>query len=328
MQLAKRIAVILLRLLISAGLILLVLRQVDRESLIETVKGADKGLLALSFLIFFSTYILSLLRWEMLLKALAIHLPLTRVIISFAGGVFFNLFLPSTIGGDLMRTLDLAAHTKRPREVLATVFLDRLSGYVGLVALTLVALAVGGRMIEDPMVLISVGIITGILAVLLLLLFNKTAYAKISALLASPNAGRLRDALQKLHHEIHYFRSHKAVIGQNLLLSFVIQCLGPLTFYCLARAIGIRIAPVYFFIFLPIIGAITLLPISIGGLGLRDVSTVVFFAKVGVEKHAAFAMSFLSFFFLLICGAAGGLIYVLTLHHRRLQRHPPSTLPH
>ena len=72
---------------------------------------------------------------------------------------------------------------------------------------------------------------------------------------------------------------------------------------------------------MPIIGAITLLPISIGGLGLRKNTTMLFFTQAGVSKDMAVAMSLLNFSFIVAYGAIGGLIYVFTLHYRRQQPH-------
>ncbi len=86
---------------------------------------------------------------------------------------------------------------------------------------------------------------------------------------------------------------------------------------------GIKINMAYFFVYLPIIGAITLLPISIGGLGLRDATTVFFFAQAGVSKDMAFAMSLINFSFIVFYASIGGLIYVFTVHHRRIPHHKP-----
>lgn len=324
MQTLKKILSIFSRVGTSIVLLVFLFRNVDKKSLFEIIKNADKPLLFLAFCIFFCGYALCLLRWQMLLKAVKIHLPLKRIIISFSGGIFFSLFLPSTIGGDLMRSIDLAAHTKKPKEVVATVLLDRLSGYIGLVSLALLSILFGWRFVQDRSVLLSVAIITGVLIAVLLVLFNRFAYNRINKLLHSPSAGKIRESIKNLHQEIHYFRHHKRVIINNLIFSFLIQTTTPLTFFVIALSLGIEIKLLYFFIFLPIINAITLLPISIGGLGLRDATTVFFFAKAGVVKNLAFAMSLINFFFILICGALGGLIYVLTLHHRRVQHHKPS----
>ncbi|MCX5706326.1 MAG: lysylphosphatidylglycerol synthase transmembrane domain-containing protein [Candidatus Omnitrophica bacterium] len=324
METFKKVISIFIRVGVSIALLVFLFEQVDKKSLFVIIKNANKPLLFSAFLVFFLIYVLCLLRWEMLLKAVKIHLPLKRIIISFAGGVFFSLFLPSTIGGDFMRSIDLATHTQRPKEVIATVFLDRLSGYIGLVILTLLAVSFGWNLVQDSSILISLGIIVAILFIILIVLFNTFIYAKINKLLLSPNAGRLRDAIKNLHEEIHVFRHKKRVILNNLFLSLIVQAIPPLTFYIIALSLGIKMNIIYFFVFLPIIGAITLLPISIGGLGLRDATTIYFFAKVGVSKDLAFAMSLLSFSFVLIYGVLGGLIYVLTVHHRRLQHHPSS----
>jgi uncharacterized protein (TIRG00374 family) len=312
-----------MRISISVILLIFLFKQVDKKSLLEVIKSSNKPVLFLAFCVFFLTYVLCIYRWEMLLGALKISLPFKRVVISYAGGIFFSLFLPSTIGGDLMRSVDLATHTQRPKEVIATVFLDRLSGYAGLVILALLSLLLGWRwqLIRDESVIFSIIAITAILIAILFVLFNKFLYSKINNLLHSPNSGKIRELLKNLHQEIHYFRQHKKIIINNLILSIIIQAIAPVTFYMVAKSLHININIIYFFIFLPIIGAITLLPISIGGLGLRDASTIYFFAKVGIARDLAFAMSLLSFFFLLIGGIAGGIIYVLTVHHRRLQYH-------
>jgi hypothetical protein len=68
--------------------------------------------------------------------------------------------------------------------------------------------------------------------------------------------------------------------------------------------------------------------VAIGGLGLRENLFVIYFAKAGVIKQLAIAMSLLSFAFVIIYGALGGLIYVFTLSYRRLQyNQPPGLYP-
>jgi len=319
MQKFKKISLVLLRGSISIILLIFLFSHVDKRTLFEVIRGTDKPLLFLGLAVFFFNYFFCFLRWIMLLKVVEIRLPLNRVIISYAGGIFFNVVLPSTIGGDLVRSLDLATHTKKPKEIVATVLLDRLSGYVGLVILSVAALSLGWRLIQDPVVFLGIGLLAFFLLLILLVLFNGFIYQKVNQFLGSLGTGRIREAIRSLHHQMHIFRDHKAMIAKNLLLSLLVQLTTPLSFYFIARSLGININLVYFFIFIPIIGAITLLPISIGGLGLRDASTIFFFAKAGVDKDLSFAMSLLSFSFIIFYGVLGGLIYVFTVHHRRIQ---------
>jgi uncharacterized protein (TIRG00374 family) len=320
----KKIAVLFLSIVITAVLLFFLFRQVDKKSLFEIIKKSDKLLLFFAFLISSLNYILGFYRWHMLLKVLKINLSVKRIITSFSGGIFFNVFLPSTIGGDLVRSMDLSAHTQKPAEILSTVFLDRLSGYIGLVIVTLVALLFGWKFIEDATVFGTLLFIVGLLIAVLLVLFNNFLYRKINSMLNSADSGKIRDLLTNLHQKIYYFREHKSVMLKNIFISILIQTVAPLAFYFISLSLGIDTNIACFFIFLPIIGAITLLPISIGGLGLRDASTIFFFSKVGVSKDVSFAMSLISFFFLLVFAAIGGFIYVLTIHHRRLQPHKAS----
>jgi len=327
MAISKKILPIFLRIGISVILLVFLFKQVDEKTILSVIKNADIKFVLLAALIYLSSYVLGLFRWEMLLKGAKINLPLRRIIISYAGAMFFNLFLPSTIGGDMVRSIDLAAHTQRPREVVATVLLDRLSGYVGLVIVALVALLFGWGLVEDKSVLLSVVIITGILVAGLLVLFNRFLYAKINRILHSPTSGKIREAIKNLHQEIHVFRHCKKIILKNIILSILIQIISPITFYIIALSLDIKINIAYFFVYLPIIAAITLLPISIGGLGLRDATTIFFFSKAGMVKDLSFAMSLINFSFILIFALIGGLIYVLSVHHRRLQPHKPHRIP-
>lgn len=326
MAIFKKALSVLARISISIALLLFLFREVDKKSTLEILKHSNIYLLLLAFSTLLLSTILCLFRWEMLLKATKINLKLKRVIMSFSEGIFFNLFLPSTIGGDVVRSIDLCAHTKKPKEVLATVLLDRLSGYVGLVVVSLLSVFFGRSLIEGKSVLVVVAIIALVLFAILLVLFNKFIYSKISLLLHSPNAGKIRELIKDLHKEIHYFRDKKRVLANNLVLSLLIQALLPLTFYITALALGVRLNLAYFFIFIPVINAITLLPISIGGLGVRENITVVFFTGVGMNHNLALALSLVNSFFVFVFGLIGGLIYVLTLHHRRLQHHKPSSI--
>jgi len=317
----KKILAVLVRFGISAILLILLFKfnKIDIHELLANIKGANKLLLTSGFAVFFIVYLLGFLRWRMLLMAAGINIPYRRLAVSFSGGVFFSIFLPSTIGGDLVRAADLAGHTQKTKEVIATVFLDRLSGYIGLVAVVIIALFFNIDMLKDKVVLFSLTVIITILCLVLLVLFNSFIYSRITRFLSAPGAGKIKEMIKGLHHEIHIFRKRKKMIAFNLLISFLVQVITPLSVYFIGLALGVKISLLYYLIFLPIIGAITLLPIAVGGLGLRENLFVVYFAKAGVIEHLAIAMSLLSFAFIVAYGALGGLIYVFTVRHRRLQ---------
>lgn len=323
----KKIFSFILRIGISTALLIFLFKfnKIDIRVLGDVIKGADKPILLLAFFVFFFSYLLCLLRWNILLKAAGIKIPFKRVVVSYSGGIFFNLLLPSAIGGDVTRSIDLATHTKKGAEVVATVFLDRLCGYMALAIFVLLATGLGWQLVSDnSLVIISVLVITSVLAAILLIIFNRFIYSKIGALLRFVRASKIRESIRNLHNEVHIFRDRKGVLINSLLLSLLVQLISPIVFFLIALSLGIRVNIIYFFIFVPIIGAVSMLPISLGGLGVREGATVFFFMEAGITQGLAVGISLINFAFILLYAAIGGFIYVLTVHHRRVQRNPPS----
>jgi uncharacterized protein (TIRG00374 family) len=315
----KKILMVFLRIISSVVLLVLVFKcnKITMPSLLDTIKDTDKLFLVSGFVVFFFSYFFSFLRWQMLLKTAGMVIPLKKLISSFSGGVF-GFFLPTSIGEDLVRTTDLARHTSKVKKIIATVLLDRISGYIGLVIVIIPATFFSKNLVTDKTVFTSLAIIVVALVLILLFLFNNPVYLMISKLFSASGAGKIREAVKDTHQEIHAFWHRKKVIISNLILSFIIQIIPPVSAYFIALSLGININLIYFFILISIIVAISAIPISMGGLGLRENLFVIYFAKVGVVKESAMAMSLLIFSFMVIYGAIGGLIYVFTVRYRSL----------
>jgi uncharacterized protein (TIRG00374 family) len=318
MRFLKKALIVLLKISISVILLIFLFKQIDIHSLLDIIKGINKPLLAIAYVFSSSIYIICFYRWKMLLSAVGLSVSPARLIAPFSGGVFFNVFLPSTVGGDVVKSMDLALHTKKPSQVVATVILDRISGYAGMTLVAVAACILGIKLIQVRAVLWAVAGIAGILIVLLLAVFNKFVYSRIRKLFYSHTSGKIWAVLESVHEEMHNLKDNKKVIIKNLTLSLLIQLISPVSMYIVSLSMGAKINLLFFLVFLPIVGAITLLPISIGGLGLRDYTMVLLFAKAGVSKDLALAMSLLGFGFILLNAAIAGLIYVFTLHHRRV----------
>ncbi len=318
MLLLKKIGIIFLKIGISLVLLFFLFKQIDFKSLLAIIGKSYKPAIYLAFLITGLTYFLCFFRWKILLDAAGINLPKKRLISAFSGGIFFNMFLPSSIGGDFVRSADIGYHSKKNSAAVATVFMDRLSGFAGMALMALAAMIIGFKAVNDAKIFYAVFFLVIILVAISMCVFNNPLYRFFRKILSPARQGKVRQGLLGVLEQARGFKKKKPVLLKVILLSLVIQVIGPVTTYLLSLAFHLQINIVYFFVFMPIIGAITLLPISLGGLGVRDYTTVVMFAGIGISKDLAFAFSLLTFFFLLAYAAIGGLIYALTLHHRRV----------
>jgi glycosyltransferase 2 family protein len=320
MAVFKKIVILFLQISISLFLLIFLFKfkQVDLGELLEIIKTADKPVLYLSFLVTFFGYFFCFLRWKMLLATVGINLPEKRLISAFSGGLFFNMFPSSIIGGDFVRSTDIGYHSKKTTTVVATVLLDRLSGFVGMIILALLALVFGYGIIKDQRIILTIGILTVLLLLIMLFIFNDFAYGYLKKISLPGRRGKIITGMQSVLEQMHGFKNHRSVVVRNLLLSIAIQAIGPVTTYMFAVSFHLEVNILYFFIFVPIISTVMLLPISIGGLGVRDYMTVLLFTPIGISQHYAFAVSQLGFYFTLAYAGIGGLIYVFTLHHRRV----------
>ncbi|MBU0548927.1 MAG: flippase-like domain-containing protein [Candidatus Omnitrophica bacterium] len=306
----------LIKISISAGILFFLFKRVDIGKIIQIITSADKSILTLAFSLIILIYGIGFFRWRMLLVGLGINLPNSRIFKSFCIGFFFNLLFPSTVGGDVFRGIDLGIQTHKPKQAIASVILDRLSGYTALVIVALFSLSLGYKHIKEASVFLALGIIVLGLIAALAVLFNHFLCIKVRKFLNF--FGRAGEVLGNLHFEIYNFRTQKNIILKNFLYSFIIQLIVPLTFYLICLSLGARINPIYFFILVPIIATISALPISIGGFGLREASSIYFFVKVGVSAEIALTVSLLSFFMIFLSGIVAGVIYVITFSTRRL----------
>ncbi len=312
----KKTVSTILKISITLGLLVFLFYKTDVRAMAAQLQRADLRWLAAAFFVFVLLYGVGLCRWRVLLEGYGVRVPLPRLSRTFLIAQFFNLVLPSMIGGDTMRILDISAHTRHHSSaILATVVLDRVAGFFGLLTVLIVGLGFGYRKFGDPVVWWSALALLGILVFLVLFLFSRKFYRLWSSVI--PWKG-LREYMTRFHEAALTFRGKTVVLVHAWLISILIQASIPLTYYFFARALGAPLSIGDSLILVPIVMAFSSIPISLGGLGVRDAASVVLFAKVGIAAEQAFALSLLNFFFLLVLGILGGLAYVIVLPRRRI----------
>lgn len=317
----RQVFFILLRGSISFVILFFLFRRIEIGQTIEALRLCRIDYLLYSFFIFFVVYMLCFLRWRVLLKSAGINASLGKLTSLYSGSLFFNLFLPATIGGDIMRVLDLSSHTKKAKEVAATVLLDRLSGFVAMVLMGFLSIVLGWKYIEKCSLLVPALVVCVLVFVLITIFFTKNLFNKIIRLL--PHVS-LRLKLVKLHEEVFAFRGRFDVLIKIMFLSLLGQVVYILSNYYVFMALGLKLAMLNLFIFIPMVNLIAIIPISIGGLGLRDMGNAFFFALVNVANNIAVGASLLIFFYNFALGILGGIFYVFTLYFRRVQRNKPG----
>ena len=136
----------------SLALLGLLLNSTDLHALWALIRSLRLPIFLASLLLHLITQVLSTLRWRCLLRAEKINLSIWRLILLYFEGMFFNLMLPTLIGGDVVRGYQVFRLTRRHEASLASILVERLSGYVALVLIACVALIFAYRYLQDPVV--------------------------------------------------------------------------------------------------------------------------------------------------------------------------------
>jgi hypothetical protein len=123
----------------------------------------------------------------------------------------------------------------------------------------------------------------------------------------------LHDRCKQIYESFYLYSSAPRVLGAVAAVSLVVQALRTMVHYEIARAMGLSIPAIYFFLFVPVIAIFIALPISIGGLGVREGLGIFFFCKAvpSVTSEQAFTMGFLAYLVGVAVSLAGGVVYLV-----------------
>ncbi|MBI3602410.1 MAG: flippase-like domain-containing protein [Candidatus Omnitrophica bacterium] len=308
-----------LRFGLSAALLTWLFSRIDYKHTWAAVKGADKSYLLAAFAVFFVTNMMILGRWMILMKALRLQFKDLSGVRWFFIGLFCNLFLPTSVGGDVIKALGLAKETGYRPKVFASIVLDRLTGFTAIVLVAFVSFFFGRQMIGDSSLIIAIVCMAGVSLGLAVVLFSHRIFSW--ACKAFKTWPRIKEGLMSLHYDIVLMRGKQKQFVATVGISALAQIVLAYDFYLTAQGMHQHISFVYFIIFSPLVCVVTSLP-SIGGLGVREIGWVYLLSKVGVPQGVALGLSLINFAFMILVGLVGGIWYVASFSTGRLQHYP------
>lgn len=313
----------LLRLGLSVGLLLFVFSKIDMERTAEVLKTADPLNLFWAWCGFMVVNVILLFRWFIFIKALDLDATKKSVVFHYFYGLFGNLFLPSAIGGDLLKAVGLCKGSSQKPRVVASILIDRLSGFASIAIVAIVAFVFGYKYVNDNTLIIPIALMAAASITIASILLIEPIYALFCKIFNW--WPKFKKSLMTMHYDLALLKeSHKMMEGvKGIMMGCVSQLFFASTYYFTAKALHQEIAVVYFLIFVPIICVVSSLP-SIGGLGVREVGAAYLFGRIGIESGIAVSMALISFLFMVVIGIFGGLLYVYTISTGRIQHHPPD----
>lgn len=299
------------KLAVSAGLLYVIVQGVSLDEVWQAIRSADTALLVIAFAMFFLGYAITALRWRLLLGAQGVTASYGYLLRSFMVAVFFNNFLPSTIGGDAVRAYDTWRAGGGKLQSVAIVFTDRLFGLMALASFALVAAWAASQGVPELVALrwLLLVVFLAILVVLGILFGSWPMPARITVQMRLP--GSLQGIVERVGQAVAAFRGRQDVLGRALLLSFVLQANVVFHYILLGWALHLAVPWYAFFLIVPLALVIMMVPVSINGIGVREGIFVYMLGWYGVSEPDALALAWIAFGFVLLQGLIGALVYAL-----------------
>jgi glycosyltransferase 2 family protein len=289
--------------LVSLALLGLLFWKLGAGALWSVVSQADAVWLGAGAALVLVALLVSAWKWQLLLEAQGLVVPIPALFSSYLIGLFFNNFLPSNIGGDVLRVHDVAKRTGQGSAVAASVIAERLLAGLALALTAMVALLFSAE--YTAQVGPSVGLALLVFGVLIALAVSPSVRRWLERVLPPGRAQVLARVAGQMGHAL----GNRNAVLAVLALSFVFQATVVLVAWTGFAAIGQPVSLAACFVFIPIISAVQLVPVSLNGLGVREGAYVLFFGSIGVGELNAAAASLL--FGLLVAGVslAGGALF-------------------
>ena len=307
-------AAFLVKLTVSSLLLGILFWRVDRAAFLRSLQTLPLSLLLGCGALYVLGYIISIVRWQCLLRAEGIHLDLWRLGLVYFEGAFFNLFLPTVIGGDIVRGYLIYKMTSGHDASIASILVDRLAGFAALMLIAVTALTLAYGTLNDPQVALAILTVVACFTGVMLVLLNRWLTTRVSAVLSVIGLARFQTKLHGLVDALQRYRRHRRALAQAFLLSALLQALIIVTYYFIGVGLHLGVPLLYFFLFVPLITALSMLPVSVAGLGVREGGVIYFFGKVGVDAATALGMSLVWFSLTLLVSSLGGLAFLVDAH--------------
>ena len=308
-----------LKLSLSVALLAVLFARVDLQRLWGIARTASASWLAAALALYLLMILASAWRWGLLLEAQNIQLPFRRLTSSFLVATFFNNFLPSNIGGDVIRVADTAGAAGSKTLATTIVLIDRVIGLLGLVLVAAVGATATTRIAQAASpsggVLLWVGFAFAMVVVAPLLLAPRWL-AHVVRPVRTFHPEWVDERLGRLVSALSRFRRAPGALGACFAGAIAVQAILVAFYLAIAHSMRIPVGFADLAVVVPISFVVQMLPVSMNGFGVREATFGFYFRQLGLPLESALVVSFTGAALIMLFSLSGAVAY---MGRRRLE---------
>lgn len=308
----KKLLITSLRLIFTLVMVAWIISQVDLRSVGEVLAQARLPWLILGVAVNLISVLMASWRWQRILVGLGVIKPMLSVMRLVLIGAFFNMFLPSSVGGDVMKMVLIAPDVTRREVAVSSVLMDRVIGLAVTIGVGLVAVLLLPRIWSEPAVIITLSLAVAVFCVGVITIFNRELIDFVGRIIPKFVWNRVGPLILRVHESLMVIGRSPRTLLETMGISVLRQIAICLSVYCAGLGFGLEIPPLAYFATVPIAVAITALPVAINGLGLQDNALIFLLATVGLSAPQALSLSIFLHALRNGIGLLGGMIFAVT----------------
>jgi len=306
---ARTLLVTAIKIVVSLGLLAVLFSRVDVSRLWGITRQASVAWLTMALLLYFLMILTSAVRWGVLLRAQHVNLPFTYLTNSFLVATFFNNFLPSNIGGDVIRVTDTAKAAGSKTLATTVVLIDRGLGLLGLALMAATGASMMHRMAVGPVGprVLWAGFGLGTIIATPALLMPEIV-TKLLQPLRVFHQEWVDARIEKLAYVLTRFKETPAALAACFSGAIAVQGLLVLFYVAIARSMHIPVGFAELAVIVPVSFIVQMIPLSVNGFGVREATFGFYFTRLGLPLDAALAVSFVGAALIILFSLSGGVV--------------------
>jgi glycosyltransferase 2 family protein len=301
----------------------------DARALFARLGSARLEYVAGGVLLYVAGQAVSAWKWHLLLGPVGLGaVRYTRLLAFYFIGMFFNIFLPTIVGGDAVKAVLLARETRAAGRAAMSVFMERNLGLFALLSIAVVAAwrAPAVDIMGVTLVALTLLLFAGFVAVNVVLA-SPGIYGLVDRVIERTPLVRFRARATPLYDAVAAYTARPGVLAGAVLLSFVFQAVVIAVVFLNARALDLAFPFSAFAVFVPLISLAGMIPVSVNGLGVREALYILFFGRLGAPTEVSVSLALLYLAVTLVASLPGGAVYAVQRGGRRVAGSPAATPP-
>ena len=295
---------------ISLALLAYLISTSNLGALVQRVRAGDPLLMFCAMAVWVVVFALQTWRWGILLQALGFPASLRHLSASYLVATFFNNFLPSNIGGDVIRIRDSSRITGSTTKSVAVVAIDRILGLGALYMLALTAwLSADSTVRNLAGATFVLPLLGGVFAILSWVFFRPGIARRAMTATGLQDREWAARRFETVQAAVHVYRERVASVWAAFAGSLALQALVVVYYYLVAHALRIELPLTASFLMVPLCILVQTVPISFNGWGVRESVFILYFRQVGLDRDSALAFSLVGASLIVLLSLSGAVVW-------------------